>query len=169
MDLFHVLDIAIEREKGTHDFYSQAAKITKDSKGKEAFVWLAHQEIGHFNSLCRLKEALLESGGDVKLAHLSPEDEKVIASMPASEASGAVTPSTTASEALQGAIENERASIELYRRLERSITDRAIKAMLDGLVAEEQSHLLILEIQSKAWEQSQTFVPLKELPTELLG
>jgi rubrerythrin len=53
--------------------------------------------------------------------------------------------------------------------LERSITDRAIKAMLDGLVAEEQSHLLILEIQSKAWEQSQTFVPLKELPTELLG
>ena len=169
MDLFHVLDIAIEREKGTHDFYSQAAKITKDSKGKEAFVWLAHQEIGHFNSLCRLKEALLESGGDVKLDRLSPEDEKVIASMPASEASGAVTPSTTASEALQGAIENEKASIELYRRLERNTADPGAKAMLDGLVAEEQTHLLILEAQLKAWEQSQTFVPLKELPMELLG
>ncbi len=169
MDLFHVLDIAIEEEKGGHDFYSQAAKITKDSKGKETFVWLAHQEMAHLKSLRRLKEAMREPGSEVKLDRLSPEDEKVIASMPASEASGAVTPSTTALEALQGAIENEKASIDLYRRLERATADPGAKAMLDGLVAEEQTHLLILEAQLKAWEQSHTFVPLKELPMELLG
>lgn len=169
MNILHALDIAIEREKGAHDFYSQAAEVTHDTKGKEMFVWLAQQELGHFNSLRRLKEALLESGGDVSLGHLSPEDEKAIATMPASEAAGEVTPSTTATEALQGAAENERASIELYRRLERSTSDPGARAMFDGLVGEEQTHLLVLEAEYKALEQSQTFVPLDELTSELLG
>ena len=167
--MFHVLDIAIKREKGTYDFYSQATEITKDPKGKEAFVWLAHQEMAHFSSLCKLKEALLKSGGDVRLGCLSLEDKKAIATMPASEASGEVISSTTAVEALQGAVENEKVSIGLYRRLERSTTDPGAKAMFDGLVAEEQTHLLILEAQLKAMEQSQTFVSLDELPSELLG
>lgn len=167
--MFHVLDIAIKQEKGTYGFYSQAAEITKDPKGKEAFVWLANQEMAHFSSLSKLKEALLESGGDVSLGRLSPEDEKAIATMPASEAAGEVTPSTTAAEALQGATENEKASIGLYRRLERSTSDPGARAMFDGLVGEEQTHLLILEAQLKAMEQSQTFVPLDELPSELLG
>lgn len=89
--------------------------------------------------------------------------------MPASEAAGEVTPSTTATEALRSAAGNEKASIELYRRLERNTSDPGARAMFDGLVAEEQTHLLVLEAQLKAMEQSQTFVPLDELPSELLG
>ena len=162
MNVLNALDIAIEREKGAHDFYSQAAEVTHDTRGKEMFVWLAQQELGHFNSLRKLKEALLESGGEVKLGHLSAEDSKVIESMPKSEVSGEVTATTTAIEALQISMQAERASIELYRRMEKSTTDPGAKMMFDELVAEEQVHLLLLEAQYRAIEKLGTFITIDE-------
>ena len=169
MNVLHALDIAVEREKGAHDFYSQAAEVTHETRGKEMFVWLAQQELGHFNSLRKLKEALLESGGEVKLGHLSAEDSKVIESMPKSEVSGEVTATTTAIEALQISMQAERASIELYRRMEKSTTDPGAKMMFDELVAEEQVHLLLLEAQYRAIEKLGTFITMDELPTQVPG
>ncbi len=162
MNVLHALDIAIEREKGTHDFYSQAAEVTHDTRGKEMFVWLAQQELGHFNSLRRLKEALLESDSEIKLGCLSAEDSKVIESVPKSEVSGKVTAATTAIDALQISMQAERASIELYRRTEKSTADPSAKTMFDELVAEEQTHLLLLEAQYEAIEKSGTFVAIDE-------
>ena len=162
MNVLHALDIAIEREKGTHDFYSQAAEVTHDTRGKEMFVWLAQQELGHFNSLRRLKEVLLESDSEIELGHLSAEDSRVIESMPKSEVSGKVTTTTTAIEALQISMQAERASIELYRRTEKSTTDPCVKMMFDELVAEEQAHLLLLEAQYQAIERLGTFVAIDE-------
>ncbi len=169
MNVLHALDIAIEREKGAHDFYSQAAEVTHDTRGKEMFVCLAQQELGHFNSLRRLKEVLLESDSEIELGHLSAEDSNVIESMPKSEASGEVTTTTTVLEAVQIAVQAERASIELYRRTERSTTDPGTKMMFDELVSEEQAHLLLLEAQYKAVEKLGTFVDINELPTQVLG
>ncbi len=145
MNVLHALGIATEREKGAHDFYSQAAEVTHDTRGKEMFVWLAQQELGHFNGLRKLNEALLESGSEIELGHLSAEDSKVIESMPKSEVSGKVAATTTAIEALRLSMQAERASIELYRRMERSSIDPGAKMMFDELVAEEQAHLLLLE------------------------
>ncbi len=162
MNVLQVMDIAIEREKGARDFYSRAAEVTHDTRGKEMFVWLAQQELGHFTSLRKLKEALLESGSEIELGHLSAEDSKVIESMPKSEVSGKVTAATTAIEALQMSMQAERASIELYRRMEKSTTDPGAKMMFDELVAEEQDHLLLLEAQYKAIEESQTFITMDE-------
>ncbi len=162
MNVLHALDIAVEREKGSHDFYSEAAEVTHDTKGKEMFVWLAQQELGHFNSLSKLNEALKEASSEVKLGCLSPEDSKVIESMPKSEVSGKVTAATTAIEALQISMPPERASIELYRRAEKSTTDPGVKMMFNELVAEEQAHLLLLEAQYKAIEKSQTFIAINE-------
>ena len=162
MNVLHALDIAVEREKDAHDFYSQAAEVTHDTKGKEMFVWLAQQELGHFNSLRKLNEALLESDSEIKLGCLSAEDSKVIESMPKSEVSGKVTTTTTAIEALQISMRAERASIELYRRMEKSTTDPSAKMMFDELVAEEQAHLLLLEAQYRAIEKLGTFVAMDE-------
>ncbi len=162
MNVLHALDIAIEREKGTHDFYSQAAEATHDTRGKEMFIWLAQQELGHFNSLDKLKEALLKSDSEIELGHLSAEDSKVIKSMPKSEVSGKVTAATTAIDALRLSMQAERASIELYRRMEKSTTDPGAKMMFDELVAEEQAHLLLLEAQYKAIEKLGTFVAIDE-------
>ncbi len=163
MNILQVLDIAIERERGAHDFYSRAVEVTHDTRGKEMFVWLAQQELGHFNSLRKLKEVCLEPGSKVKLGCLSAEDSKVIESMPKSEVSGEVTAATTAIEALQISMQAERASIELYRRIEKSTTDPGAKMMFDELVAEEQAHLLLLEAQQKAIEKLGAFIAMDEL------
>lgn len=162
MNMLDVLDIAIEREKGAHDFYSRAAEITQDAKGKGMFVWLAQQELGHFNSLRNLKEALKKVGNEVEFGRLSDEDSKVIESMPKSEASGEVTASTTVLEALQITMQAEKASIELYRRAERNILDPAAKTMFSEMVAEEQAHLLMLGDQYQAIEKSQAFRAIDE-------
>ena len=89
--------------------------------------------------------------------------------MPKSEASGAVTTITTAIDALQISMQSERASIELYRRMEKSTTDPGAKMMFDELVAEEQAHLLLLEAQYRAIEKLGTFIAMNELPTQALG
>ena len=162
MNVLHALDIAVEREKGAHDFYSQAAEVTHDTRGKEMFVWLAQQELGHFNSLRKLNEALLESDSEIELGFLSAEDRKVIESMPKSEVSGKVTTTTAAIEALQISMQAERVAIELYRRMEKSTIDPGAKMMFDELVAEEQVHLLLLEAQYRAIEKLGTFITIDE-------
>ena len=39
--------IAMEREKGSHEFYTQAAKITKYPGTKQMFEFLAKEELKH--------------------------------------------------------------------------------------------------------------------------
>jgi len=51
LSLTDPLDIAIQRGKGAHEFYSIAAEITKDPNGKKLFIWLAQQEIASFLAL----------------------------------------------------------------------------------------------------------------------
>jgi len=167
VDLFQVLDLAIQREKGSHDFYCRAAEITYDTKGIDMFVWLAQQELCHFHSLRKLEEALRKISTEVDFGCLSDEDSKIIESLPESEASGEVTTSTTALEALQIAIQAERASIELYRRAEKGTADSGTKIVFDSLVSEEQMHLLQLEDQLKAVSQSGSFAAMDQLPVEL--
>jgi rubrerythrin len=48
LSLTDPLDIAIQRGKGAHEFYSSAAEITKNPNGKKLFIWLAQQEITSF-------------------------------------------------------------------------------------------------------------------------
>lgn len=39
--------IAIEREKGSHEFYNQAAKISKSPGTRQMFEFLAKEELKH--------------------------------------------------------------------------------------------------------------------------
>jgi len=162
MNVLDLLGVAIEREKGAYDFYSRATEMTHDTRGKGIFIWLAQQELGHYGSLRRLKEALPETSNETEFGRLSDADSKIIENLSKSEASGEVTATTTALEALQIAMQAERDSIEIYRRAERSATDPGAKVTFDGLVAEEQAHLLLLEAQYMAFEKSQAFIPMDE-------
>jgi len=161
LDKRGLLAMAMEREKGGYEFYSRAAEITGDVKGKEMFAWLAQQEIGHFNSLRNLVDAL-KSSAQAEPIQLSVEDARQLEDLSNSEAQGNVTATTTALEALQIAMDAERASIELYRRAERNTVDLAAKTMFSEMVAEEQAHLLMLEAQYQAVEKSQAFRAMEE-------
>jgi len=101
MNVLDLLGVAIEREKGAYDFYSRATEMTHDTRGKGIFIWLAQQELGHYGSLRRLKEALPETSNETEFGRLSDADSKIIENLSKSEASGEVTATTTALEALQ--------------------------------------------------------------------
>ena len=64
-------------------------------------------------------------------------------------------------------MESERTSIELYRRLESSITDIGTKATCQGLVEGEQTHMLLLEAQLDSVKRSGTFMRINELTSQL--
>ena len=168
MNLAEVLDFAIGREEGAFDFYSEAANTTGDPGGRRAFLWLAHQEMIHSSSLRKLKEALIESHVDEVSTLMPPEVVEIVSRTPASEASGEISSSPKAVDALRAAAENERASIHLYRRLERNLADPGTKVLFDGLVREEQAHLILLQMELLATEERGVFVPLEGLPPELL-
>ena len=56
------LKTAMEAEITGHEFYKNAAKTTRDSKGKMAFSRMAEEEMGHFNYLKHQYHSLLEKG-----------------------------------------------------------------------------------------------------------
>lgn len=165
--MLHVLNLAMLREKAGFDFYSKAAEIVHHTEARKMFAWLAQQELGHFNSLRKLKGALTEEGSDAGFTKFSIDENKLVESMPESEVSAEVSVSTTASEALQIAVEAERASIELYRKVERKTTDLGLRALFGELVAEEQAHLLLLEAQYDAVEQGKVYNFVNEFPIDL--
>jgi len=125
------------------------------------FSWLAQQEIGHFNSLRNLVDAL-KSSAQAEPIRLSIEDTRQLKDLSKSEAEGDVTATSTALEALQIAMDAERASIELYRRAERNTLDPAAKTLFSEIVVEEQAHLLMLEAQYQAIEKTQAFRAMEE-------
>ncbi|MCP4633687.1 MAG: ferritin family protein [candidate division Zixibacteria bacterium] len=53
-----LLDMAIEAESASHDFYAEGAKSTSDEKVKEVFLRLADEEDSHYNILMAEKSAL---------------------------------------------------------------------------------------------------------------
>ena len=162
MDKRDLLTMAMEREKGGYEFYSRAAEITGDAKGREMFTWLAQQEMGHFNSLRNLVDAL-KSSAQAEPIRLSVEDTMQLKDLSESEAEGDITATTTALEALQIAMDAERASIDLYRKAEKNTLDPAAKMMFSEMVAEEQAHLLMLEAQYQAIKTTQAFKDMEEL------
>jgi len=81
MDSYHGevlkgLRTAMEAEMTGHAFYKNAADSTADSKGKETFLRLAQEEMGHFKYLKTQYKSILEKGGYDFTQKLSDEAHK---------------------------------------------------------------------------------------------
>jgi rubrerythrin len=55
---FEAIDIALEAERQAYLFYKEAAKRTKNEKGKEMFEKLAEEEDGHYQKLSAERNAI---------------------------------------------------------------------------------------------------------------
>lgn len=142
-----VLTLAMEREKGGHDFYRDAAGKTSDPKGKRMLEWLARQEMNHFQKLSSQREALANNGEWQKPSEVAEPALNKSEFPPISEASGEVRASTGELNALRMGIEAEKDSIELYRQAAVDSANEDAKAMFRGLVEEERGHLELLETE----------------------
>jgi rubrerythrin len=61
-EILEGLKTAMEAELTGHQFYKAAAKSTKDLKGREAFMKMAEEEMGHFNELRKQYKSVLGTG-----------------------------------------------------------------------------------------------------------
>lgn len=149
-----VLDLAMAREKMGHDFYLDATETTNNPSGQKVFHWLTRQEQTHFNALKRLRDALVRDAPE------EAEQSLTSSKIPQWPIPGEVTESTDAQEALQMAIEAEKASVLFYRTAEQFTPDEGAKTIFSELVCEEQKHLQLLEIQLDALIRGEPFIKL---------
>jgi len=142
-----VLTLAMEREKGGHDFYLDVATKTNDPKGKSMFEWLARQEMNHYQKLSGQREALAQDRGWQKISEPAEPALGKSEFPQISEVSGEVKANTGELDALKVGIEAEKESIALYHQAANDSTNQDAKEMFLRLVEEEQGHLELLETE----------------------
>lgn len=154
-----ILDQAIEREKGGHEFYLKAAEKTQDTKGRHLFQWLAQEELRHLNQFSRQRQSLMEEKKWQEAPPPVPPVDKG-SFPPVSEATGEVPANTGEIEALAMAVQAERDSIALYTRGAQEATDPEAKKLFSSLAAEEQGHLDLLEAEQEFLRRAKTYFTL---------
>jgi len=161
-----ILNQAIDREKGGHDFYLKAADKAQDAKGRQMFRWLAQEEMRHFNQFARQRQSLLEhKRWQEAPPSVEPLDKSAFP--PISEATGEVQAATGEMDAITMAIQAERDSIALYTRGANEVADPEARKLFSSLAAEEQGHLDLLEAELEFLHRAKTYFTLHrfEIPS----
>jgi rubrerythrin len=134
------LKLAIQTEKESMDFYKKAASLTKDERSKKVFTLLANEEIGHLKAFFNHY-----TGGDLGQLtdYLETPADKVSATHLALEQ--ALADDVHEQKALEIALQEEKATIELYTVMANDITDPQVKRVFETVVKETQGHHDMIE------------------------
>lgn len=134
------LKLAIQTEKESMDFYKKAASITKDERSQRVFTLLANEEIGHLKAFFNFYK-----GGDLGdlNSYLESPPDKVSATHLALEQ--ALADDVHEQKALEIALQEEKATIELYTVMASDITDPQVKRVFETVVKETQGHHDMIE------------------------
>lgn len=144
------LNVAIERERGAHQFYSQAASQTGDEAGRQMFMWLAGEEEAHLKLLQKQCNAVRESGqwlADGEAAAGCTLSKPIqSAEFPSlSEVKDRPQADAPEMEILSKAIAAERDAATFYAELAEAVFDPEGKRLLHQLSDIEKGHLALLE------------------------
>lgn len=134
------LKMAINNEKESMDFYRKAGSITKDPRSKEVFDLLAREELGHLKAFFDHYQ-----GGDLGTLETFLERplENPTAIHQALEQ--ALAADVHEKKALEIALQEEKACMELYTHLAGGISDANVKRVFETVVRETQKHYDLIE------------------------
>ncbi|MDZ7315159.1 MAG: DJ-1/PfpI/YhbO family deglycase/protease [candidate division KSB1 bacterium] len=143
LDPLSALEVAVSREKGAMDFYTNCSNQFQEPRVKNKFAYLAAIEKGHFEQLSDLYRKL--SGG---------KEPKVDVSK--TELSGkTVAPDITAEQAVDLGIRAEEKAYEFYRAAAAKSKGKKVKEMFEYLAAEELEHKRLLLLDKAVAEGGQ--------------
>ncbi len=163
VDALDALRLGIEREKGAHKFYSDAAQKVTNEASRSMFNWLAGEEQGHIRVLEKAQQAVqskkgwpgeqeCRDSGDLSQPVEKAEFPKL------AEAKAEVKEDVPEMEILSRAIADERDAMYFYTELGEGISDPEGKKMMKTLAAIEKGHLELLEEEYEWLRRSrQTF------------
>ena len=127
---------AIEREQEAYDFYIDWSKKLENEAIQQVFREFAVEELRHRDLLTGVKEGKRKLEADPKVHDLKITDYFSRA-QPSED--------MKYQDALQLAIQREKGSIELYRRLADASGQETLVSLFESLVGEETKHKVRLE------------------------
>ena len=133
-----ILDFAIEREQGAHDFYMDLAKKMEQQGMKDVFVQFAKEELGHKAKLQGIKDG----------KRLLPAKDKVL-NLKIAEYVVDVDPEEELDyqKALILAMKREKSAFKLYTDLSEAVDDHDLRGTFQALAQEEAKHKLRFEVE----------------------
>ncbi len=137
------IKVAMEAEKNAYQTYSKAAKMTKNSKGRDMFQQLSEFEMNHYQKLKDLSESLQEKGEWIIYSGTSFKKRAPIKVEKPTKGQDQLTDM----DALKIAIREEKKAQAYYRSMAELTRDPRGKDMYKRLANEEALHEKILNDQ----------------------
>jgi len=134
---------AMESEKEASQFYSKAAKKTKNPKGKDMFQQLSEFEMNHYQKLKELSKLLVDKGEWILYSGTSLKKRTIPMKMEKPKGQEQMTDM----DALKIAIREEKKAQAYYRSMAGLTRDPRGKDMYKRLADEEALHEKILNDQ----------------------
>lgn len=134
------LKMAIQAEKDSMDFYRRAGAVTKNERAKKVFDLLANEEVGHLKSFFDHYKG--SEFGDLKSFMESPPNKKN-ATYQALEK--AINEDVHEQAALEIALKEEKACIDLYTLIVKDIIDPLVRGVFQKVVKETENHYALIE------------------------
>jgi len=137
-----ILELALDKEKNTHQFYLNAIDKVSDINAKRLFELLAEEEVKH---QARLEFELIKSGKTVD----TPQD---ILQLEDLDFTIEVTPDMKPIylDILAGAIKKEHEAFKLFMGLLPLADSQETRDVLESLIEEEIGHKIILQLKYNA-------------------
>ncbi len=153
-NLIRELSIAYNTEIAGYMFYSAAAEMVEDRRGKNLFSHLANEEFDHIRVISRISEglrsgsepiaydlALKESALKEKGAPIFPKENELIKRL---------TTNQTDLNAVKIGIESEEAAVDFYSNLLKDANSPEEKVFLTKILEMEKGHLKMLRWESES-------------------
>lgn len=145
-DMLEGLKTAMEAELTGHEFYKNAAGTTLDAKGKETFLRMAGEEMGHFNFLRHQYRSVLEKGGyDLSKELLKKKHEYGKNPIFSGQIKKRIKESHFEVMALTIGMKLELEAMKYYRTCAEKATIEGVKEFFSELAAWEEDHYRAFE------------------------
>ena len=136
-----VIDLAIETERDGHQFYTQAAQAVTDPAARRMLLSLAHDEQRHQQILENYRTGQICMIRNGTFAGIRTVFEELI-----DNDRTFINENDSLSAVLAQAIEMERQSVNLYRKMGDEAPNRDTRNLWHALQAEEKKHQRLLEL-----------------------
>jgi len=138
-----VVKVAMEAEKEAYQFYAQAAKKTKNPRGKEMFNQLSEFEMNHYQKLKELSKSLADKGEWIVYSGTSLKKKAVALKSEKAQDQEQLTDL----DALKMAVKEEKKAEAFYQSMAEVTKDPRGKDMYKRLAEEEALHEKLLNDQ----------------------
>jgi rubrerythrin len=164
-EILEGLKTAMEAELTGHEFYKNAAKNTDDPRGKQKFLEMAEEEMGHFKFLRHQYKSVLENGDyDFSRQLMTKAREHADSPIFSDEIRRRIKDSHFEVSALSIGMKLELDAMKYYRSCAEAAESEAAKKFFTDLAEWERDHFLAfeqeLEMLKADYFQANEFVPM---------